>query len=73
MRSIAAFSVLATVVTAQMETISFGTSATADSGQATSTASASGPIQTGEACGQIADLVTQTTVIDAEVSQTFSW
>lgn len=68
MRSIAALSVLASVATAQIETFSFGTTATADSNQATSTASASGPIETEKACAQIADLVTETTVIDAEVS-----
>ncbi|KAL5425585.1 hypothetical protein PMIN04_002503 [Paraphaeosphaeria minitans] len=68
MRSIAAFSVLASVVTAQIETFSFGTSATAESNQATSTASASGPIETGEACGQIAELITETTLIEAELA-----
>ncbi|KAL5378960.1 hypothetical protein DPSP01_008766 [Paraphaeosphaeria sporulosa] len=68
MRSIAAISVLASVVTAQIETFSFSTSATADSNQATSTASASGPIETGKACGQIAELITETTVIDAELA-----
>ncbi|KAF2448828.1 hypothetical protein P171DRAFT_219978 [Karstenula rhodostoma CBS 690.94] len=68
MRSIAALSVLASVVTAQIETFSFGTSATADSNRPTSTASVSGPIETGKACGQIAELVTETTVIDAELA-----
>lgn len=68
MRSIAALSVLASVATAQVETFSF-TSATVDSDQATSTASASGSISTGGACGQIASLVTKITIIDAEVSR----
>ncbi|KAJ4293592.1 hypothetical protein N0V90_008875 [Kalmusia sp. IMI 367209] len=66
MRSIATLSALLAVVSAQIETFSFGSSATADSNQPTSTASASGPIQTGDACGQIAELITVTTVIDAE-------
>ncbi|KAJ4346780.1 uncharacterized protein N0V89_010712 [Didymosphaeria variabile] len=68
MRTIATLSVLASVATAQIETFSFSTSATADSGQATSTASVSGPIETGKACGQIAELVVETTVIDAELA-----
>ncbi|KAF1969364.1 peptidase S41 family protein [Bimuria novae-zelandiae CBS 107.79] len=68
MRSIAALSGLLSVATAQIEPSSFRTSATADGNQPTSTASVSGPIETGAACAQIAKLVYETVIIEAELA-----
>lgn len=68
MKSIVIFSTVIAIVAAQRETFSFAPGASrTDEPSATGTGS-SGPIETGNACGQIAGLVDEgETIIDAEV------